>query len=47
MVWTTDESELAEDLWVSDHLLRVRLVTLSEAEQDYINCRIAAKGGSA
>ncbi len=43
LLWTLDESELAEDLWVSEHMVRVRLKTLTEAEKDYIERRIAAK----
>lgn len=43
LLWTLDEAELAEDLWVSEHMVCVRLAGLRDKEKTYIERRIAAK----
>lgn len=47
LVWTQDEWEVAEELWVDVETARVRIDTLTDAEKDYIERRIAACEGAA
>lgn len=43
VVWSVDEWEMSEDLWVDQNTVRTRLDTLMRWEQDYIEQRLAAK----
>jgi hypothetical protein len=47
LVWCVDEWELAEDLWVDQATVRVRLDTLTSLEQQYIDARMASRDGAA
>ncbi len=47
LVWTQDEWEVAEELWVDVETARVRIDKLTDTEKDYIERRIAAKGDAA
>jgi Zn-dependent peptidase ImmA (M78 family) len=42
LLWTLDESELAEDLWVDLDTVRTRLATLTAAEKADIDLRLRA-----
>jgi hypothetical protein len=47
LLWSSNETELAEELWVSDDLVRVRLDTLTPGEKSWIEAEIARKEESA
>ncbi len=46
LVWSQDEWEVSEDLWVDVPTTRLRIETLTQAEKDYIERRIAAREGA-
>lgn len=47
LLWCVDEWELAEDLWVDQATVRVRLDTLAVWEQQYVDARMALREGGA
>jgi hypothetical protein len=47
LVWSQDEWEVAEELWVDVPTTRLRIETLTPQEKDYIERRIAAREGAA
>lgn len=47
LLWSAQDNELAEVLWVDVPTLRDRLDTLHEDEKAYIECRLAARGDAA
>jgi len=42
LLWSQDEYELADELWVDVNTVRTRLAGLTPAEKDYIDGRLAA-----
>jgi hypothetical protein len=47
LLWSQDEQELAEELWVDVATARARLDSLTTIEQNYIERRIAAREDAA
>jgi hypothetical protein len=47
LVWTQDEWEVADELWVDVETARIRIATLTKTEKTYIESRIAAREGAA
>lgn len=47
LLWSSNEAELAEELWVGEDMIRVRLAGLYPDEKDLIEDRLRAKEESA
>lgn len=46
LVWSQDEWEVAEELWVDVETARARIESLTPPEKDYIERRVAAREGT-
>ena len=42
LLWSQDEYEVADELWVDVETIRARLASLTETEKDYIDRRVRA-----